>query len=165
MGVVPETIVWALGEPVGFSHAAVLFRRGERWFVVHSVNSVLSGRAEGVHSLAIEELLRSTRPNSLVVVRPNLTEDQRGRFLEVVFEHSRRGTPFDNRYSWEDDAELYCSELVLKALLEAGMTGLANRLEFRGPVVAFANFLDPNFFTPVLSQRADWPNSDLAHTR
>lgn len=165
VGVVPDTILWALGESVGFSHAAVLVREGSQWFVIHAVHTLLSGRTSGVHTLAVEHLLQATRPSSLVVVRPNLTEDQRRRFLDALHEYLRRGTPFDDRYSWEDDTALYCSELVLKALIAAGMEGLADQLEFRGPVVAFANFLNPNFFSPVLSQRDDWPDPRPAHTR
>lgn len=165
VGIVPNTIVWALGESVGFSHSAVLVREGSQWFVIHAVNTLLSGQTTGVHTLAVEHLLQTTRPSSLVVVRPKLTKDQRRRFLDALHEYLRRGTPFDDRYSWEDDTALYCSELILKALVAAGMEGLADQLEFRGPVVSFANFLNPHFFSPVLSQRDDWPDSRLAHTR
>ncbi len=154
-GLVADTILSSLDEHVGLTHSAVLYKKNGEWFVIQAINELLTGK-KGVHFQELPQFLQATRPDSLILVRPHLSESQRQEFLEYLTFHAERGTPFDNSFSWEDSSAFYCSELVIKALIAANVQGLENELVFRGPILAFSTFLNPNYFEVIFSQHRDF---------
>jgi len=156
LGIVADSILWALNEKVGLTHAAVLIKKDSGWHVIQSINTSLSGKTNGVHLIPLNELLIHTRPQSLIVVRPKLSEEQHSFFLTALQNFLEAQTPFDNNYSWSDSSEVYCSELIIKSLMLAGWEINPKSLEFKGPVLAFRNFLNPDYFQPILSHHKDF---------
>lgn len=82
-GPVADTILLSLNEDVGLTHSAVLYKKNGDWFVIQAINELLTGK-KGVHMLELPEFLKATRPDSLILVRPRLSESQRQGFLDYL---------------------------------------------------------------------------------
>lgn len=150
-GLVSDTILLSLNEKIGLTHSAVLVHKQGKWYVIQAINELLTGK-RGVHLLELELQLESTRPDSPILVRPHLTEPQRQAFLAFLEEQVQKEILFDNFLSWEDSSAFYCSELIMKALINSGLPGLEKDLEFNGSILTFSNFFNPNYFTVVFSR-------------
>ncbi len=150
IGLACDTIILALREPSALTHSGVLFQKNGVWRIAHSVNSSMGG-INGVHSITLESLFNETRQTSLIVVRPRFSSSQLDLFLDTVRGYLQAQTPFDNLYNFDDSSALYCSEFVIKSLIEAGMEPLRESLLFQGPFIRFETLLQERFFNPILS--------------
>jgi permuted papain-like amidase YaeF/Yiix C92 family enzyme len=71
---------------------------------------VLEAIAEGVSFTTLEH---SAAADSIVVLRPNLSQKDIGRAIIKAFHYS--GRPYDFNFDFRTDSELVCSELIYKA--------------------------------------------------
>ncbi|MFZ5798613.1 MAG: YiiX/YebB-like N1pC/P60 family cysteine hydrolase [Thermodesulfobacteriota bacterium] len=82
---------------------------------------ILEAIAEGVSFTSLEH---SAAADSLVVLRPNLSQKDIALAILKAFHYS--GRPYDFNFDFRTDSELVCSELIYKAFEPGeGMTGLS----------------------------------------
>lgn len=112
-------LVLASGSGARFSHAGLLVRVADSWLVYHSTPAE-PGTAGGVHAESLEDFGSSKVAAQLGFFRiDGLDEQMRKRVKEYLL--AQLGKPFDYRFQYSDDSAMYCTELVLKALGQAGV--------------------------------------------
>jgi hypothetical protein len=83
--------------------------------------------AEGVKFSNLDHIL-DTHVNRLLILRPDLTAQERARFLAGVFAYL--GDPYDFRFDFADASRQVCTEVIYRAL--QGQAGFAFELKPRG---------------------------------
>jgi hypothetical protein len=108
----------ASGDGEGFAHVGIVAIGGNgRLVVIHAGGESSSGRDWRVRTSALASYLDGARFAALY--RPALDEAKIARALDYAKKQSERRVPFDHAYSLGSDKELYCTELVWRALMEA----------------------------------------------
>jgi len=112
-------LVLAHGRGSRFSHVGLVIRRTDGWAVVHSTPAE-PGVTGDVHAESLEDFASNKVAAQLGFFRiDGLNEKTRQRIKEYLL--SQLGKPFDYRFQYSDDSAHYCTELVLKALRNAGI--------------------------------------------
>lgn len=113
-GLVSDFIVKSQNNDIGISHCAILTKENGKFIVIHSVSQSLSN-FDGVQKQPLENFIKDSQDNSLIVVRYKLT-DSIG--LQKIGSRAKyylsKKVPFDNKFDLEDSSEIYCSELLWK---------------------------------------------------
>lgn len=96
-----------------WSHVGVVVSGGNNPLVAHSMPHA------GVHLDRLDTFRAApaARDSSLLQIQDPVLGQ---RFARAV--SARLGMPFDRRLRWSDDSAMYCTELVLKALAEVGIS-------------------------------------------
>lgn len=173
-----DLIRWALAEAVPLSHIGVLWPgpgapEGPDWWVYHTANLGVvplepgDGQpGSGLRRQSLDWFLSRAAPDTVLVQRPRWPGAGGGQepaavspaaFGAVLARWWSEGRPFDNLYDLATDLDLYCSELVSKALDAAGFWSAGPQLKLRQGLITFATFLEPAWFEPVLSRHPAWP--------
>lgn len=112
-------LVLAHGKESRFSHVGLIIRRTDSWTVFHSTPAE-PGVTGGVHAELLEDFASNQVAAQVGFFRiDGLNEHMRQRIKEYLL--SQLGKPFDYRFQYSDDSAQYCTELVLKALRNAGI--------------------------------------------
>lgn len=98
-----------------FSHVGLLAKQEDEWVVIHSTPSEIEGRIDGVVIDPIDFFISPQRSLHYAVYRVEATDDQREH--AVRWAEEQLGTPF----SILDPEGIYCTTLVWKAWLDAGV--------------------------------------------
>lgn len=151
-----DIIMNICAETVPLSHAGIIVSKNNTFFVIHTVNNTLSG-IDGMQEHEIHAFLERARPDSIIVMRPLWkTSEQRAKALEYVQQRLDCRVPFDNAFNFSDDSKLYCTELLAHALDSAGFWQSAQFGVFRNSIFVFSNFLNPQYYIPVLSHHPEY---------
>lgn len=112
-------LVLAHGNESRFSHVGLVVRRADGWVVFHST-PLEPGATGGVHAESLEHFVSNEVATQVAFFRiDSLNEQLRQRVNDYL--SSQLGKPFDYRFQYSDDSAQYCTELVLKALRNAGI--------------------------------------------
>lgn len=122
-----------------YSHIGLLDVRQATPYVVH----IEPGSGDGdslVRREMLETFLAPERASSFAVLHVIPPDDRRGvAALEAALRYQSQGVVFDKHYDLQTADEMYCSELVWRAYVEAGLDlvdGSFGRLgRLNGPVV------------------------------
>lgn len=103
----------------GYSHAGLIRRHeGETWVIHASPGESLAQET----TLLTESFDDFRGPFSTALYRPSPEfEEIAARAAEIAHGYALEGRTFDPRFDLESESELYCTELVWKAYLEAGL--------------------------------------------
>lgn len=102
-----------------FSHVGVVVKIAHTPYVVHAAPGD-DGRDGGVRIDPLDHFISPKMAIDVGYYRiDELHDTQRERLKTYLF--SQIGRPFDYRFSHTDDGALYCTELVLKALIHVGV--------------------------------------------
>ena len=146
-----DIIMNICGEPVPLSHSGVIIENDGELFVIHTVNNTLSG-IDGMQLHTIEAFIKRARAHSLIIVRPRWKNAvQNEKTLEYILSKLTAAVPFDNSFNFNSEETLYCTELIARALDYAAFWQSARDGTFIKSIFAFNNFLNPVYFTPVIS--------------
>lgn len=146
-----DIIMNICAETVPLSHVGIIVKKSNAYFVIHTVNNALSG-IDGMQMHEIHDFMKRARPKSLIIVRPLWeTPEQRKNALEYVQQKFNDRVPFDNAFNFSDDSALYCTELLAHALDSVGFWKSSQTGMFIKAIFVFSNFLNPQYFIPVLS--------------
>lgn len=146
IGITGDLIVLALAEETPFSHIGVVSWYNDTLGVIHTVNSTFEG-INGAQFHPLDDFVAKARAGSLSVYRPHWgDESQLLRFLDYMRLALLEELPFDNAYDWEDDSAMYCSELVAKALGDAGFWNASESLLFKNRIILFSSFIQEELF-------------------
>ncbi len=117
-------IALSYGPQPRFSHVGVALRIDGSIRVVHAVPRDFDAPG-GVRSDPITRFVATDRAADVAYYRVNgLTNEQAERLRRYLI--GSIGAPFDYEFKYSDDAAVYCSELVVKALQAAGLNPMAD---------------------------------------
>jgi hypothetical protein len=112
-------MVLSYGDRPRFSHVGMVVRVAGETLVVHALPET-PGNDGGVRMERLGTFSSPLRAADVGYYRVGqLTADQRRGIHRFLLEHV--GTPFDLRFEYSTDDSMYCTELVLKALSQAGI--------------------------------------------
>lgn len=128
-----------------FSHVGMVVRVAGETLVVHALPET-PGNDGGVRVDWLGNFSAPQRAEEVGYYRlGRLTLEQRREIRRFLLEHV--GTPFDLRFAYSTDDSMYCTELVLKALAQAGLD-VASSLD----TVRVITVDEPAFSPDALSQ-------------
>jgi hypothetical protein len=112
-------MVLSYGDRPRFSHVGMVVRVAGETLVVHALPET-PGNDGGVRVDRLGNFSSPQRAEDVGYYRlGRLTLEQRSEIHRFLLEHV--GTPFDLRFEYSTDDSMYCTELVLKALAQAGV--------------------------------------------
>jgi len=119
-------IVLSRGSDTRFSHVGILLRTPSGLLVVHAVPDE-EGHPGGVLVEPLEAFASAETARDLGFYRLEAL-DEAAASRAALRARDWRGRTFDAAFRYGDDRELYCTELVMKAL-ESELPGLPSRVE------------------------------------
>ncbi len=106
-----------------YSHVGLLLVGGSHPLVVHVVSPETFGDPASVQVEPLATFIAGQRTSAVTVRR--LDHPQSGHYASLAAEaasaYARQALPFDGRFDLESKDRLYCTELVWRAYLEAGI--------------------------------------------
>ncbi len=113
-------LVLSQGDLPRFSHVGIILRNQSELVVVHAVPQ--NGKSAG--GVIVEPLDTFTAKDNAKDVGFYRAKKINDKARRIIREYSLQqvGKGFDYRFLWNNDDELYCTELVLKAFTKSGIT-------------------------------------------
>ena len=115
-----------------YSHAGILLRNGRDMVVVHAVPAENMGDTDSVKSESLESFMDYWKTTAIAVYRLKDSPD-RERIAGTVAQYARNAAQarieFDAEFNLADASRLYCTELVWRAYLSAGLDLVEDRFE------------------------------------
>lgn len=98
------------------THSAILYRENNKWRVIHSLSSDVSP-IDGMQSQSLNDFLRHSMPEKLLVVRPKkITPEQGKEIVSRAKYYLSLKIPFDHIGTIDEPSKLYYSELIYQIL-------------------------------------------------
>lgn len=102
--------------PVDVTHAGILIKTNGCWQVVHSLSSDVSG-TDGVQLQPLDDFLTYSVPGKIIITRAKGCDAGFGhQVAEKAQNYLNRNISFDHKGEYDDDSELFCTELIWKIL-------------------------------------------------
>lgn len=106
-----------------FSHVGIVTQIDSQWMVIHEVP--YEGRSyddDKIKCETIEEFFEADKAASGAIYRLHgLDSSMQNRICSYLFRQLELGLPFDHDYNLDDTTHQYCSELVWRSYLKAGV--------------------------------------------
>jgi hypothetical protein len=139
---------------IDVTHAGILTFMNGKWCVIHSLSSDVTP-IDGMQIQSLEKFLRYSQPNKIIVSRiKNLTPENGQSITTLAKDYLRRKIPFDHKGDYENDDQLYCTELIWRILeKDLNFLELPKEEEARKKLFYTMNGLyDPYYFDIILNQ-------------
>ncbi|MDP2172687.1 MAG: YiiX/YebB-like N1pC/P60 family cysteine hydrolase [Candidatus Cloacimonadaceae bacterium] len=117
--IVSDMIISAFPGGKGMSHCGILVRGNERWMVIHTISGRISA-FDGIRINTVKDFIAGAHQNKVMHVQP-VFPINRELVSQRAFYHLQRKAAFDHDFDLNESDKLYCSELVRKVYLEAGV--------------------------------------------
>ena len=113
-GLISELLSKTALEDQTFSHAGIILKFGNQWMVCHAFGGE-SNPVQGVQLESVNDFTNQRLADSIAVFRYKIQEEEVERLRFRCMEYVRSKVPFDSHFDINDDASLYCTEMVSKA--------------------------------------------------
>lgn len=101
---------------VDVTHAGIVIKKDDRWQVVHALSSDVSD-TDGVQVQSLNDFLAHSQPGKIIITRAKGTTAAFGnRVAAKAQSYLNCNIPFDHEGNYDDDSELFCTELIWKIL-------------------------------------------------
>lgn len=101
---------------IDVTHAGILVKKEGSWQVIHSLSSDVS-ETDGVQIQPLDDFLAYSMPGKLIVTRVKGCTVQHGNHISAkASSYLEQNIPFDHNGNFDDDSELFCTELIWKIL-------------------------------------------------
>lgn len=141
-----------------YSHTGIIKIIQNKFYVVHSVPAEQPGEKDLAKIELLESFLRKDRTTALAVYRLKIENDYISNYAtEIAYNFAKKKTPFDPDFNLHDDSRLYCTELIWKSYLQAGIDILDNKFDnmdiplFKGPYILPGTLLKSKHLKPIYS--------------
>ena len=151
---VVSNIVLAADQRLPYSHVGIVIVEDPRVWIVHASPDEPQGSDGSVMVEQLSEFLGPDRASAAAVYRTG-DHISAGRAAATAREYAKHSLPFDRAFDLSTADSLYCTELVWRAYLAAGvdLTGGATEslpiLLGRGPYLLPGTLLAGHFLRPV----------------
>ena len=113
-----------------YSHVGLIYNLNGKPFVIHSVPAESGEITEYIKMESIQDFIDEEKSEKFAIYRlkdQSLNKVQKASsFAYNCYQHKYR---FDNDYDLNSDKQLYCTELIWKAYMSAGVDLVCNRLK------------------------------------
>lgn len=151
-GLVSDMIVKTLNEDIDISHCAILKKKDNTWFAIHSVSQSLS-EYDGVQTQDLNSFIKESQQNSVVVVRyKNLNDTALHNVAIKADQYLQKRIPFDHSFDLSDSSKFYCTELLYYAFKNGANTDILDGKFRKGSLdhLKFHLFLDTTHFQIII---------------
>ncbi len=101
---------------IDVTHAGIIVRHNGAFHVIHSLSSDVT-KIDGLQMQPLEEFLKYSEPGKIIITHAKNTDAATGSKIARLAEtYLERHIPFDHSGDFDDDSELYCTELVWRIL-------------------------------------------------
>ncbi|MEL1243600.1 YiiX/YebB-like N1pC/P60 family cysteine hydrolase [Flavobacterium sp. DGU11] len=101
---------------IDVTHAGIIVRRNGALHVIHSLSSDVTN-IDGLQIQPLEEFLNYSAPGKIIVTHIKSTDVAIGKKVAKLAEsYLEKHIPFDHNGNFDDDKELFCTELIWKIL-------------------------------------------------
>jgi hypothetical protein len=139
---------------IDVTHAGILTFMNGKWCVIHSLSSDVTP-IDGMQIQSLEKFLRYSQPNKIIVSRiKNFTLENGQSITTFAKDYLRRKIPFDHKGDYENDDQLFCTELIWRILeKDLNFLELPQEEEARRKLFYTMNGLyDAYYFDIILNQ-------------
>jgi len=119
IGAVSDWINYKQSSAIHVSHTGIVVNLNKKWVIIHSISGMLDAE-DGVQVSSIEQFLREAKPNTVFILRPNLSKKNRKAAAKKALLCLKKGIRFDHQFNPNDSSKLYCSELIFYCYSHAG---------------------------------------------
>ena len=135
------------------THSAILYRENNKWRVIHSLSSDVSP-IDGMQSQSLNDFLRHSMPEKLLVVRPKkITPEQGKEIVSRAKYYLSLKIPFDHIGTIDEPSKLDCSELIYQ-ILDHDLHLVSFPTEYKKRKEAFytmRTLYDPQYFEIIIN--------------
>ena len=135
------------------THSAILYRENNKWRVIHSLSSDVSP-IDGMQSQSLNDFLRHSMPEKLLVVRPKkITPEQGKEIVSRAKYYLSLKIPLDHIGTIDEPSKLYCSELIYQ-ILDHDLHLVSFPTEYKKRKEAFytmRTLYDPQYFEIIIN--------------
>ncbi|KAF2518165.1 hypothetical protein E0W68_10535 [Flavobacterium salilacus subsp. salilacus] len=104
------------GPVIDVTHAGIITKQNDTLFVIHSLSSDVSA-IDGVQKQTLSDFLLYSAPHKIIVTRlKNADSICCKNIAERANYYLERKIPFDHHGNYDDDKELYCTEMIWQIL-------------------------------------------------
>lgn len=101
---------------IDVTHAGIIVKQGDTLCVIHSLSSDVS-EIDGIQMQPLSEFLKYSSPNKIIITQVKNCDSLTGSKIAVLAKkYLSQNIPFDHSGKYDDDTELYCTELIWKIL-------------------------------------------------
>lgn len=101
---------------IDVTHAGIITKRNDSLFVIHSLSSDVTD-VEGLQTQPLQEFLRYSYPHKIIITRLKNADSAMGlKITSLAKGYLSKQIPFDHKGNFDDDSELFCTEMIWKIL-------------------------------------------------
>jgi len=141
-----------------YSHSGIVKIIGGKYFVIHSVPAEEPGEKDLTKIDPLLNFLKRDRSTAIAVYRlRDENHNLQNLAAENAYNYAVQKTPFDSDFNLNTDSRLYCTELVWKSYLLAGIDLIDNKFEeinlpfSKGPYILPGTLLKSKHLKPIYS--------------
>lgn len=159
-GFVSDTITRLFKEKYPVSHVGIVTEHEGELLVAHTVSAELSD-FDGMQVTPLMRFIDDSHQNSIIVMRYKATEKVRDKIAEIAYRFFTEKVPFDYDFDLNNTQEMYCSEMVREAILEADNKDVfVGRIDKEGKLLRFDSLLNPQLFEEIINHHKNPPLTD-----
>jgi len=101
---------------IDVTHAGIITKRNDSLFVIHSLSSDVTD-IDGLQIQPLKTFLKSSFPEKIVITRLKNSDPEIGlKVTSLAKIYLQKHIPFDHKGDYDDDSELFCTEMIWKIL-------------------------------------------------
>ena len=101
---------------IDVTHAGIITKRNDSLFVIHSLSSDVTD-IDGLQIQPLKTFLRYSFPEKIVITRLKNSDPEIGlKITSLAKNYLQKHIPFDHKGNYDDDSELFCTEMIWKIL-------------------------------------------------
>ncbi|MFC6097034.1 YiiX/YebB-like N1pC/P60 family cysteine hydrolase [Flavobacterium qiangtangense] len=101
---------------IDVTHAGIITKRNDSLFVIHSLSSDVTD-IDGLQIQPLKTFLRYSFPEKIVITRLRNSDPEIGlKITSLAKNYLQKHIPFDHKGNYDDDSELFCTEMIWKIL-------------------------------------------------
>lgn len=153
-----SNMVLMADEKSPYSHAGIIKIIDSTYYVIHSVPAEKLGENDITKIESLTKFLLRDRATAIAIYRLNLGSDiipiRAANFADVF---AKQNTPFDSDFNLQDSSRLYCTELIWKSYLLAGIDLVDNIFDnidiplSKGPYILPGTLLRSKYLSLIYS--------------
>ncbi|NBL63658.1 hypothetical protein GV828_00420 [Flavobacterium sp. NST-5] len=101
---------------IDVTHAGIIVKQHDSLFVIHSLSSDVTD-IDGMQIQPLREFLSYSHPQKIIVSRVKNSNDSIAQAIaNRAYFYLSKKIPFDHKGNFDDDSQLYCTEMIWKIL-------------------------------------------------
>ena len=153
-----SNMVLMADEKSPYSHTGIIKIIDSAFYVIHSVPAEKLGEEDITKLELLANFLCRDRSTAVAIYRlKNQNATISGCAANLAYRFAEQKIPFDSNFNLKDDSRLYCTELVWKSYLLAGIDLIDNEFEeinipfSKGPYILPGTLLKSKHLKPIYS--------------